>query len=98
MSIATCYVHEIACLLASESQHSTLDPPDGWCSMTLLFGSDFLVPRSPAHSSRDAIEQACPTHNVLTGLRMYCSNNTIGGVHASLCQREATCIETDLPA
>lgn len=57
----------------------TLEPPEGWCIMILLFGNDLRVPWSPAHNSSDAIEQACPMHSVLTGLRIYCSNSQLAG-------------------
>lgn len=63
-------------LLRVVTWHVTLDPPDGWCSMILLFGKDLLVPASPAQSSKDAMEAACPTHSVLIGLRTYCINSS----------------------
>jgi len=36
-------------------------------------GKERRWPGSPAHSSREAIDAAWPTHSVLTGFRMYCA-------------------------
>lgn len=49
-------------------------PPDGWCSMTRLLGRDRRLPASPAVSSRDAMDAACPTHIVWIGFLRYCRN------------------------
>ena len=47
-------------------------PPDGWCTMIRLFGSEKRMPLAPAVRSSDPAEAACPTQSVETGGRMYC--------------------------
>lgn len=47
-------------------------PPEGWCSIILLLGSDRRWPASPAARSKDAMEHAWPTAKVATGHLMYC--------------------------
>lgn len=50
----------------------TWTPPDGWCIMIRALGSECLMPGSPEASSRLAMLQACPTHHVAMGGKMYC--------------------------
>lgn len=47
-------------------------PPEGWCSMMRLLGSERRSRGSPAARSSDAMDAACPMHVVCTGLRRYC--------------------------
>lgn len=62
--------------------------------MILLFGSDLRHPCSPAHKSKEAIEEACPTHSVLIGLRMYCSNKSVCGNKCICKQIAPSCIHS----
>ena len=47
-------------------------PPEGWCTMMREFGSEKRMSFSPAASSSEPIEAACPVHSVDTGGRMNC--------------------------
>ena len=47
-------------------------PPEGWCTMIRLFGSDFRCPGAPAASSSEPMEAAWPMQIVCTWLEMYC--------------------------
>ena len=67
----TCtHTHSHICIRSS----SLLTPalPCGWCIITLECGRQCLIPLAPAASRNAPILQACPTHHVATGGRMYC--------------------------
>jgi len=49
-----------------------LADPLGWWIMMRELGRECLKPGAPEHSSRDAMEQAWPTHHVAMGGCTYC--------------------------
>ena len=64
-------------LTAGAQRHPTCAPPEGWCSMMRLLGSDMRCPVSPAHSSRLAMDAAWPMHRVEMGLLTYCRQSEV---------------------
>lgn len=50
----------------------TLAPPWGWWIIILECGKECLIPGDPAARSKEAIEQAWPTHQVAIGGCTYC--------------------------